>query len=932
MGKPNYPRPGWVPGKKRTETILLICCFERRSISTIPENISYLQGFSSFPIRVANLYEGRRNKGLLTLNPLTRLDHYNAVLIHNTVAYNPDHLESLDTEIAPRFDQYDGIKILFKQDENYRSARTARFIGSREFDLVFTCLPEAEVSKVYPARLSGSPRFVRMLTGYVTPNLRNLRIDENRTRPIDIGYRGSIQPLSFGWLAYEKKKIGDDVAVLAARKGLVTDISSRWEDRFGGSAWLDFLGRCKATLGVESGASIFDLDGTLEARCAGIEEELATLHGQPGFAEEFLDRLKNLEGNIYYNQVSPRHFEAAATRTLQVLFPGRYSGILSPGRHYLALERDYRNFDEVAGTILDARAREEIVERAFEEVIQSRDHWIETFVEHFDAALSESLERKGRINTPVIKRPAARCHVVLIAPHELALDPRLDWIARHAPDGMRIHQVGVSRKQTDPSYHPAATGGSEIAYPSTKYIEGCEWLSVLGVDGSLNHGAAELSLLHSLYTVPEHHLVSWLGAIPNTDRIQRFKRYLGYFLDTNATLIRHVSAMRGTDALIATDLPTLPAALVLKEQFNIPVFYDAHEYWPEADVESADWEVQFWLGMEQRLVQRVDYAQTVSTGLADLMSTLYGQRFGVLPNCEPLHIEDEEPDAAYRRDNDRGDRCVFLFLGNFAPRRGIDLLIKAWAKTHRSAILHLRGPGRDYKTKMIALARSVGLYGNRIFFPEAVAESDLVKAAREADVGLIPYTPYGSCYRYCCPNKLSQYMAAGLPIIANKLDYVESVLIQAGCGVNIDFSNEDRLAATINHYASDPARRKAEAERGLRYCRQEFNWQKLSRPFYAALEALTENRQGSEFSVYAAPAPLSASVDAKSVASGTPAMHHVKAAARPAPDSVSAALRLSALLAAKRLWHFLPEDTRHRWARMARIYVEKLGFPRRAGL
>ena len=49
-----------------------------------------------------------------------------------------------------------------------------------------------------------------MLTSYVTPTLRALD-SRKAERPIEIGFRGSIQPLEFGRLAFEKHKIGDDV-------------------------------------------------------------------------------------------------------------------------------------------------------------------------------------------------------------------------------------------------------------------------------------------------------------------------------------------------------------------------------------------------------------------------------------------------------------------------------------------------------------------------------------------------------------------------------------------------------------------------------------------------------------------------------------------------------------------------------------------------
>lgn len=189
--------------------------------------------------------------------------HYKGIVIHNTISYNLENLRYLDSNLNTHFRYYQGLKILFKQDEQFNTRQVAEYIGHNKFNLIFSCLKESERQKVYPEEIVGNIQFYQMLTGYVTPKMRQLSYPLE-DRKIDIGYRGSIQPLIFGQLAYEKRKIGYDVRVLAKQKGLVVDISSRWEDRKKGDEWYNFLGNCKAVLGVESGANIFNLDGSLE--------------------------------------------------------------------------------------------------------------------------------------------------------------------------------------------------------------------------------------------------------------------------------------------------------------------------------------------------------------------------------------------------------------------------------------------------------------------------------------------------------------------------------------------------------------------------------------------------------------------------------------------------------------------------------------------
>ena len=379
---------------RRVERVLFLCFYDPSGISTISDTVACMRDFSRFPLEVLNLFEHRHIPNApLALKPSVDLDAFSAILIHNTAAYNVDNLYSLDMFTARKLRDYRGVKVLMKQDENYRFQELAQYIGKTKFDLILTCLPGEELTKIYPPAIAGAPRFEYMLAGYVTPGLRALDPRKNE-RPVDIGYRGSIQSLDFGRLAFEKRKIGDDVARLLSGRGLRLDISSRWEDRFGGEAWFEFLGSCKATLGSESGASVFDLDGKLKRRCKEAERKLGPFREGHDYAESYLAAFTDLEDNVNYRGLSPLHFEAIAAGTVQILYPGNYSGILIPERHYLPLARDYSNLDAVVDSICDDSKRRQMAETAYEEIILDQNNWIENFVGRFDGWLERELEDK----------------------------------------------------------------------------------------------------------------------------------------------------------------------------------------------------------------------------------------------------------------------------------------------------------------------------------------------------------------------------------------------------------------------------------------------------------------------------------------------------------------------------------------------------------
>lgn len=834
-----FPRQGYDNVTQRPEKLLLLCYYDPSGISTVPETVANIQYNSVFDISVMNLCEHRQDMGYLKLHPSVDIERFDGIVIHNSVAYNIDNLKSLDALMPKKFKQYGGVKILMKQDENYRCIETADHIAETGYDIIFTCLPDNVVESVYPSSKIGRPHFERMLTGYVTPKLRSIPFDTN-DRPIDIGYRGSTQPLSFGRLAFEKRKIGDDVRRLLAGTDLRLDISSRWEDRFGGDAWFDFLRSCKAILGTESGASIFDLGGDLEKRCRDIEGKIGQFRDDHEYAESYLNRLAGFEGNIYYNQISPRHFEAIASGALQILYEGNYSGILRPDRHFFPLKRDYSNLAQAVEIVRDDSLRGRMVTAAYNEILLNKEYWIETFVHRFDRCAETALKSKGRFSKIFVTVPDSTRNVLLIAAHEPSLDPRLGWIEHRAPDGIRIHQLGSS--------HPSATkdilqytkrNALVISHPRVSYRPGMldRWYSSSLLSPAGMAGINELKFIEASLAMPDEQFCRLFGAPMGCERVGQFRWYLRYILDTSATLIGQAVRLRGVHVIIATDLDTLPVALALKGILSVPVVYDAHEYWPESDVASFEFEKQFWIGIERRMLVHVDYAQTVSPGLAQIMSAQYHRHFETVPNAES---KSSALPAPTRRNDNR--ECIFVFQGNFAHGRGLDLLIAAWPKTDNRAVLLLRGPDNAYKDKMIALASSMGILGTRVKFPNAVAEAELVRAAAEGDVGVVPYSRAGTAYLHCCPNKMSQYMAAHLPILANDTIYVSHIVKTAGCGEVMDFARTEQLIQSVNRLTNDQNLRHRYGQRGHDFFLNEFNWEVCSRPLYEALDLLTRHR------------------------------------------------------------------------------------------
>jgi hypothetical protein len=313
-------------------------------------------------------------------------DRYD-VLINNYCARlnAPDYVSASYRRFLQAFQ---GLKVLSVQDEYERTDTLKAAIKAFAFDIVLTCVPEAQVEQVYPRAEFPGVRFATVITGYVPEALAELQRDPLplALRPIVLGYRGRDLGGRFGRLAFEKFEIGRRMKELCELRGIPHDIAMDEGSRIYGPAWLDFVGSCRAMLGSESGSNVFDFDGSIERQYG----RMAEAKGSPPTYQEFLPIVGSREGFIDMGQISPRVFECAVMRTPMILFRGRYSDAIQPDEHYIPLEKDFSNADQVFERLGDLDELRAMADRAFSHLVESGRFSYGTF-----ATLVEGLIESG---------------------------------------------------------------------------------------------------------------------------------------------------------------------------------------------------------------------------------------------------------------------------------------------------------------------------------------------------------------------------------------------------------------------------------------------------------------------------------------------------------------------------------------------------------
>ncbi len=324
------------------------------------------------------------------------LNYFDAVIIHYSVRLSMPGYIAID--VVKMLQAYDGPKILFAQDEYEGVNNLRHYINEIGIGYIYTCVPPEWHEFAYPRALFPGVQLVHTLTGYV-PETTSLSQQATplRERGVLIGYRGRQLPHHYGLLGHEKFIIGERVRMEAQKRGLRVDVESDESKRIYGS-WYRFLGSCRATLGTESGSNIFDFDDTLRIKAT----ELAHLPFETVYDTHF----RAHEGPARMNQISPKFFEAIALRTALVCFPGHYSGLLERDRHYIALEKDFSNIDEVFEKLQDFDFLEQLTASAYADIIETGKYSYPAFVAAFDAWLDLTVPttRAAIISAPIAVR------------------------------------------------------------------------------------------------------------------------------------------------------------------------------------------------------------------------------------------------------------------------------------------------------------------------------------------------------------------------------------------------------------------------------------------------------------------------------------------------------------------------------------------------
>ncbi len=257
------------------------------------------------------------------------------------------------------------------------------------------------------------------------------------------------------------------------------------------------------------------------------------------------------------------------------------------------------------------------------------------------------------------------------------------------------------------------------------------------------------------------------------------------------------------DLFLANDLDTLPAVWFASLIRNKPYVFDSHEYFTEVpELVNRKHIQKIWKSIERFIIPKTKYMLTVNHEIAQLFREEYDVSVGVLMNVPSLNSANEnffvgEIPVSFN------NRTLILYQGAVNAGRGLEEILETMTILPDHVLLVLGGG--DNLKKLQLRVKELNLQ-DQVCFKGRLAMNELAWYTQQAKIGLSVEQDLGLNYRLALPNKLFDYMHAGLPVLASDLPVMARIVKEVNFGLLTNLFDPKSLASKILEMTSDQQR------------------------------------------------------------------------------------------------------------------------------
>jgi len=298
-----------------------------------------------------------------------------------------------------------------------------------------------------------------------------------------------------------------------------------------------------------------------------------------------------------------------------------------------------------------------------------------------------------------------------------------------------------------------------------------------------------------------------------------FERGFLFYAEFNLRLFV-LLLFKKADLLVSNDLDTLLPNFLVSKIRKIPLVYDSHEYFTEVpEIINRKIVKKVWTKIEEAIFPRLQNVITVNDSIAGLFKDKYKKEIVVVRNM-PEYIQ-----INTKTRKELGlpvDKHIILLQGSgINIDRGGEEAVQSM-QFIENALLLIIGDGdviNDLKQMTIDLSLQA-----KIQFLSRMNYGELMMYTANADLGLTLDKDTNINYRFSLPNKLFDYIQAGIPVLASRLPEIEKIIHQYQIGDFIENHSPEHIAGKINQMLANKENYKIWKENSIIAAR-ELTWE-----------------------------------------------------------------------------------------------------------
>jgi glycosyltransferase involved in cell wall biosynthesis len=258
--------------------------------------------------------------------------------------------------------------------------------------------------------------------------------------------------------------------------------------------------------------------------------------------------------------------------------------------------------------------------------------------------------------------------------------------------------------------------------------------------------------------------------------------------------------LRKTDLLFSNDLDTLLPNFLVSRMRGTSLIYDSHEYFTEVpELVNRPLVQNLWKQLESLLLPKLKNSLTVNDSIARLYEKDFGKKMVVVRNI-PSALNESIQSKTRKELNLPLDKKLLILQGSgINVDRGAEEAVEAMCYLEEVLLLII-GSG-DIIEELKSRVEELSLE-KKVVFRDRMSYKDMMAHTKLADLGLTLDKDTNINYRFSLPNKLFDYVHAGIPVLASNLIEVRKVVEEFEIGEIIESHDPKNLALKINEMLS----------------------------------------------------------------------------------------------------------------------------------